>query len=204
VFVKICGVRTEEDLHLCRRAGADAVGFNFWSGSSRYLPPGAAARLAPQPIEGLLRVGVFVNAPTDEIARVLDSGVIDLAQLHGDEPPEACAAFSGRAFPAVRLGSDASLKGLDRYPPGRLLIDAAGPAYGGSGLRLDLELAARAARRRPVILAGGLTPDNVAEAIARVRPVGVDVSSGVERSPGVKDPDRVLAFITAARSVPDE
>jgi phosphoribosylanthranilate isomerase len=202
VFVKVCGVRSARDALLCAEAGADAIGLNLWPGSPRYLPPVEAARLAAALPATLLCVGVFVNPTHDEVVALLDAGVIHVAQLHGDEPSAfvtALAAAGRRVWKAVRLDGEAALAALEDDAPERFLVDAAGPGYGGSGRAADLALAARAAARRPVLLAGGLDPHNVAAAIRAVRPFGVDVASGVERAPGEKDRARVIAFVRAAK-----
>jgi phosphoribosylanthranilate isomerase len=144
-------------------------------------------------------VGVFVNPSAEEVDRAFASGAIDFAQLHGDESPEFCARFAGRYIKAIRLRDQHSLQALSQYPCDLMLVDADAPDYGGSGLRADVELAKEAAQARRVILAGGLRPDNVAEAVATVQPFGVDVAGGVEREPGVKDWLKVAAFVQAAK-----
>lgn len=206
LLVKICGVTTAEDALGCAAAGADALGLNLWPGSPRFLPEANRAALR-EALESahprVLRVGVFVNAPAAEIAAALGSGLIHVAQLHGDEEPAAGAALAGRAWKALRLGGEGDLPQLQRYPAAHfplLVIDAPTPAYGGSGRRIDEALAARAAALRPLLLAGGLGPDSVAGAVRRVRPAGVDVASGVESAPGRKDLGKVAAFIAAARA----
>ena len=196
--MKICGVRTLEDARACAEAGADAIGFNFWPGSKRFVGRrgrgGSRGALPSQ-----RRVGVFVNAASDEIERAFGSGAIDVAQLHGDETPAFCASFAGRYVKAIRLRDAASLETLDQYDCDLVLVDADAPGYGGSGARADWRLARAPAERRRVILAGGLTPENVAEAVAAVKPYGVDVAGGVERAPGVKDWKKIASFVAAAR-----
>lgn len=201
MFVKICGVRTLEDALFAGKSGADAVGFNFWSGSKRYLPIEEAGRIAKKLPAGLSTVGVFVNASEAEVMSAFQHGAVDFVQLHGDEPPEFCRRFAGRFVKAFRLKDEASLAALDDYRCDLVLIDADAPNYGGSGQRADVELAQRAAQKRRVLLAGGLTPENVAEAVRAVRPYGVDVCGGVESAPGVKDQAKVAAFIMAAKGV---
>jgi phosphoribosylanthranilate isomerase len=198
-FVKICGVCTLDDALACADAGADAIGFNFWPRSKRYITVEDAARIARRLPPQLRTVGVFVNPTEDDVTRAFAAGAIDLAQLHGDETPDFCLRFAGRYWKALRLRDQQSLVELDRYSCDILLIDADAPDYGGSGARAPVELARAAASRRRVLLAGGLTPENVADAIRAVRPFGVDVASGVERSPGVKDWIRVTAFVAAAK-----
>lgn len=206
--VKICGVTRLDNALACVDAGADLLGLNFYPPSPRFVSLEQAARLA----EGLRGsavklVGVFVNAGAEEIRTALRTCGLDLAQLSGDEPPELLAALGHAAFKALRPADEAALQeDLRRYPPGlqapAYLLDAhrAG-AYGGTGLAADWSLAAGLARRAPLLLAGGLTPDNVAEAVRRVQPWGVDVASGVELAPGIKDPALVRAFIRAAKGL---
>jgi phosphoribosylanthranilate isomerase len=199
VFVKICGVRTLEDALWAAEAGADAIGFNFWPQSKRYLPVEEAGRIAKKLPARLRTVGVFVNAGEAEVMRAFQHGAVDFVQLHGDETPEFCRRFAGIYMKAVRLRDESSLEALDGFSCDLVLLDADSPQYGGSGLRADIELARRAAEKRRVLLAGGLTPENVADAVRAVRPYGVDVAGGVESSPGVKDRTKVAAFITAAK-----
>ena len=186
VFVKICGLRTQADIDAC--AGADAIGFNFWPRSKRYITPDEVARLRVPPT--LRRFGVFVDPSREEVERVL--GLCDTVQLHGDETPDFCRQFSYvKALRKLEHESD--------YDCELLLVDADAPGYGGTGQRADWTRAAEVARRRKILLAGGLSPDNVAEAIRSVRPFGVDVAGGVESAPGVKDHDKIAAFIRAAK-----
>lgn len=198
-FVKICGVTTLDDALACVDAGADAIGFNFWPRSKRHVAVAAAAQIAKKLPPTVRTVGVFVDPSADEVAAAFASGAIDLAQLHGDEPPELCRAFAGRYIKAIRLRDESSLARMAAYDCDLVLVDADSAGYGGSGQRADVGLAQRAAAARRVILAGGLSPDNVAEAIAAVRPYGVDVAGGVEREPGVKDWIKVAAFVAAAK-----
>jgi phosphoribosylanthranilate isomerase len=207
--VKMCGLTRLEDTLAVIEAGADLLGFNFYPKSRRYIAPQDCAAFLPEVREYALRqrggavtlVGVFVNAPLAEIMATLDECGLHLAQLHGDEPPEYLEALGGRAFKALRPDSLQALeRDLYRYRPGAaapaFLLDACQPGvYGGSGQVADWGLAAGVARRLPILLAGGLTPDNVAAAIDQVSPWGVDVASGVESSPGRKDLHKMRAFI---------
>ena len=174
---------------------------------------GIIAALRSAPTVGPLPqfVGVFVNADVEQVGRVLAQTGLDFAQLHGDEPPALLAALPGQAYKALRpTGLVDALAGAERYwalgPVGgpQLLIDAYDPnAYGGTGQKADWQAAAVVARRYPgLLLAGGLSPENVAAAVQTVRPWGVDVSSGVEAAPGRKDPDRLRAFVAAVRDAP--
>lgn len=199
VFVKICGITTLDDALACVDAGADALGFNFWPGSKRRIGFIEAAAIARRLPPSVRTVGVFVDPSDADVDRGFGSGAIDLAQLHGDEPPEFCRRFGGRYIKALRLRDVATLARFGEYGCDLFLVDAATPGYGGSGQRADPALARQAAAAHRVILAGGLTPDNVAEAITEVRPYGVDVASGVEREPGVKDWIKVAAFVSAAK-----
>jgi phosphoribosylanthranilate isomerase len=192
--IKICGVRDLTTARAAARAGADAVGFVFAT-SPRRVPPREARRIASDLPPGIVRVAVFRLAAIDEIRRVLDEFPADRVQV---EPrPDLLATFGPRLLPVLHDdGSpETQTAGLQADRP--VLLEAAG--RGGRGVRPDWSRAAALARRRPVILAGGLDPDNVAAAIRAVRPWGVDVSSGVEDSPGVKSPARIGAFVAAAR-----
>jgi phosphoribosylanthranilate isomerase len=201
VFVKICGVRTLDDALWAAGSGADAIGFNFWPGSKRYLPIEEAGRIAKKLPAKLTTVGVFVDAAESEILAAFRAGAVDFVQLHGNETPEFCRRFAGRYIKALRLAGESALTAMADYSSDLILVDADTPGYGGSGQRADVELARRAAEKRRILLAGGLTPDNVAGAIAAVRPYGVDVAGGVESAPGVKDREKVTAFIAAAKGV---
>lgn len=207
--VKICGITTLEDALVSIDAGADLLGFNFYAKSPRFITPAACAAithyLQPRAL-GVELVGVFVNAGQAEIETTLKYCGLDRAQLSGDEPPDLLHNLGERAYKAFRpknetaLTADLQAYALPVLPP-VALIDANHPSlYGGSGQTADWGLAAAMARRLPILLAGGLTPDNVAEAILQVQPWGVDVASGVELAPGRKDPARVTAFIRAAKS----
>jgi len=198
-FVKICGITSLDDALACVDAGADAIGFNFWPRSKRHVPVERAAAIAKRVPPNMRTVGVFVDPSAEEVERAFASGAIDLAQLHGDETPDFCRRFAGRYIKAVRLRDQASVARMAEYACDFVLVDADTPGYGGSGQRADTTLAAEAAKLRRVILAGGLTADNVADAVAAVKPYGVDVAGGVEREPGVKDWIKVAAFVQAAK-----
>jgi phosphoribosylanthranilate isomerase len=202
LLVKICGITSEADARAALASGADALGLNFYAGSPRYVALPQAAAIAKAIGTRALKVGLFVNASADEINAVDDTIGLDLIQLHGDESPEFCAPWPSRVIKACRVHTAADVDCLARYAGVRmLLIDAAVTgAYGGTGVRADWHLA-RAAKRHgvPVLLAGGLTPENVAEAVRVVAPFGVDVASGVEFAPGRKDAAKMRAFVAAAR-----
>ncbi len=207
--IKICGITTLADGLAAVEAGADMLGFNFYPKSSRDIEQRACARLVAALRDRGLRftaVGVFVNTPPQAVAAILDGCGLDLAQLHGDEPPADLAFLGARAFKAVRpADADAAREAMRRYgrqvAPGLLIDAAAGGAYGGAGQLGNWDLAREVARDCPILLAGGLRPENVAAAVTQVRPWGVDVASGVESSPGCKDHAKMIAFVKAARGV---
>jgi phosphoribosylanthranilate isomerase len=201
MYVKICGVTRLEDAEACVRAGADAVGLNLVPASPRCLERAAARRLCDA-LRGRLEV-VLVTADLDEAALRALHGELgcDRLQLHGHEPPALVAALGSLAFKAVRIGDGEDVGAAAAYGGEPLLVDARHAALlGGTGRRVDAALVEPLARRRPVLLAGGLTPENVAAAIAAVRPWGVDTASGVESAPGIKDSGRVAGFVAAARA----
>jgi phosphoribosylanthranilate isomerase len=204
--VKVCGITNADDAKAAVEAGADALGFIFYEKSPRYVVPAVAARIIAELPPLVMPVGVFVNEPLSTVRSVMDSCGLALAQLHGDENASYCHELSRPAMKAFRLKDRGSLLGLAEYQ-GRggvrgFVLDAfSDVAYGGTGRVTDWVLAAEVAKSTPVLLAGGLTPDNVAEAIRSVRPYGVDVSSGVESSPGKKDHAKVRAFLDAVRVV---
>jgi phosphoribosylanthranilate isomerase len=208
VRVKICGLTNREDTLTAIALGADALGFNLYPGSKRYLELEREAAWIQSLPPFVTRAAVLVNASLDDALRVAAHPTIDMVQFHGDEDADYCAAFaraSARPFiKALRLKDAASLDCADRFSTPHLLLDAhAGAAYGGTGTLIDLHLAAECVRRFPalhIILAGGLKPENVAEAIRVVRPHAVDVASGVETATDArrKDPARLRDFITAS------
>jgi phosphoribosylanthranilate isomerase len=203
--VKICGLCREEDVACAVAAGADCVGFVLYDKSPRCVSSARLAALTALVPPGVVRVGVVVNASPEALAEAVRVGRLDVIQFHGDEADETVAAFSlARAWRVVRLGSPAAVE-LAALMPGEVLVADAGGAAGrgGTGTLCDWTQAAGLARRRRVLLAGGLRPENVAEAVRQVQPWGVDVSSGVEVAPGIKDHDRVRRFVAAARSAGD-
>jgi phosphoribosylanthranilate isomerase len=203
VQVKICGLTRLEDALAAARLGADWLGFNFWPGSRRYVRPEAAAALVAALPPSVLPVGVFVDPSREALLAAIRASGVRAVQLHGDEPPALCLGLPVPVVKALRVRDAGSLSALPAYRVSAFLLDAAAPGhFGGSGARFDWGLAAAAAARVPVWLAGGLTPENVAEAVRRVRPVGVDVASGVEIAPGVKDLQLMEAFIRNAKKEP--
>lgn len=206
VKIKICGITSAEDAALAVTAGADAVGFVFYRNSPRFIEPAAVRAIVAGLPPFVLPVGVFVNEDAAAVRQLMDECGLALAQLHGDETASYCQNLGRPVLKALRLRDRGTFLALAEFQ-GRanvrgFLIDAfSDQAYGGTGQTVDWTLAAEAARSAPIILAGGLTPANVSDAIQRVRPYGVDVSSGVEARPGKKDPVKVKAFIDAARLV---
>lgn len=213
--IKICGITNLDDARCAAEAGADMLGFIFYLKSPRYVTPERAAAVVRGMQEtfgeGAPRfVGVFVNAPASEVRAIARIARLDLAQLHGDEPPETVGALAPLAFKALRPQTLTQAQAaLDAYAPlfaddealPQLLVDAYHPdQYGGTGEQADRDIAATVARRCRLLLAGGLAPDTVGMAIQRVRPWGVDVSSGVEASKGIKDHRLVRAFAAAVRA----
>jgi len=200
VRVKICGITRLDDALQAAAAGADALGFNFWPGSKRFLSPEAARAIVARLPPFVTPVGLFVNQPREEIRAAAAASGIALLQLHGDESPADCEGHALPVVKALRLAGPADLDAVARYPAAAaLLLDAPGDGFGGSGRTFDWSLARRAAGSKPILLAGGLDPENVAAAVREARPWAVDVSSGVEISPGVKDPERVARFVRAAK-----
>ena len=200
--VKICGITRLEDANLAAWLGATWIGFVFWPPSPRHVPPATAAGILAALPPHVTGVGVFVDQPVEEVNAVAERVGLGVVQLHGAEPAETCAACRRRVIKAVRLSSDSSERAIEAvWDEATVLLDAFDPVrVGGSGRQVDWHLAAALARRRPTILSGGLHADNVAEAIDRVSPYAIDVSSGVEAEPGVKDHDRLRAFFAAVRA----
>jgi phosphoribosylanthranilate isomerase len=208
--IKICGITRVEDAVMAAQAGADAIGLNFYPKSPRFLDAATARQIVAALPGGIAKVGLFVNAAAADICRTFDELGLDLIQLHGDEPPELLAELGPRpVMRAFRLqsGLDEAVNYLDQCRrlnclPRMALIDAyVAGMYGGTGGRCDWEMIRgylALAGYPPLVLAGGLTADNVAEAIHTVRPAAVDTASGVESSPGRKDPAAVAAFVRTA------
>jgi phosphoribosylanthranilate isomerase len=201
--VKICGITNLADAQTAVEAGADALGFNFYDKSPRCVSLKTAVEISKQLPPFVMRVGVFVNASEDFVLRAIGEAGLTMLQFHGDEPPEFCTQFGLMSMKAFRIRDAESLKKIPDYPTDAYLLDAfSSTTLGGTGEKFNWGLAVEAQKfGKPIFLAGGLTPENVAEAVRKVRPFGVDVSSGVEISPGRKDADRVRTFISAVRAV---
>lgn len=193
MFVKICGITRLEDALAAADAGASAIGFVFWPNSPRFIDPYRARAIVRRLPPFVTPVGLFVDQPPEFIAGVSSLVRLGAVQLHGDETPAFASAIG---LPVIKA---LPVEGARDWPVGAtLLLDAHDPARrGGTGRTIDWHAAATVAAERRVLLAGGLTPENVADAIARVRPFGIDVSSGVERAPGVKDRHRITALFEA-------
>lgn len=208
IRVKVCGITCREDAEEAIASGADALGFNTWPGTKRYLDLQKAAPWIRELPPFVARVALCVNSSLEEAQELARSPIIDLVQFHGDEEPAFCqqfAAASGKPFiKALRIRSDADVDQIVAFSTRHVLIDAhVEGQYGGTGAPVNLELAKLIRERFPslqLVLAGGLKPENVAEAIRQVRPYAVDVSSGVEMNPGRKDPSLIRAFIDAVRN----
>jgi len=206
VKVKMCGITNAEDALAAVAAGADALGFIFYEKSPRYVVPAVAAAIIAELPPLVTPVGVFVNEGLATVRSIMDTCGLALAQLHGDENASYCRELSRPTMKGMRLKDRGSLLALAEYR-GRgavrgFVLDAfSEKAYGGTGQTTDWGLAADVANTTPILLAGGLTPDNVAEAIRTVHPYAVDVSSGVESAPGKKDHAKISAFIDAVRVV---
>lgn len=198
--VKICGVTRVADALHAARAGADAIGLNFFAGSPRCVSLETATAIAAALPDGVCRVGVFVDAGRDEIRAVAERVGLNAIQFHGDEPRALCSGWNRKTIKAVRIDGPQALAAAANYPVDYLLADAhvAGQP-GGTGRRVPLEWLVGVPSQR-LILAGGLTPETVAEAVRAVRPAAVDVASGVESAPGIKDPGKVERFIANART----
>ena len=200
--VKICGITNLEDAMASLEAGADALGFVFCASSPRQISPAAAAEIIEALPPFVNTVGLFANSSEKAIAPVLAQCRLDTLQLHGDEPPGCCRNLGLRVIKAFRIRDEESLAGLAAFARETWLLDSFVPGkLGGTGERFNWDLACRVNQSgRRIILAGGLTPDNVASAVRQVRPYAVDVSSGVESHPGKKDHSKLRSFIRAAKS----
>ncbi|HAV77871.1 MAG TPA: N-(5'-phosphoribosyl)anthranilate isomerase [Anaerolineae bacterium] len=202
--IKVCGITTLNDAHAAIVLGANLIGFNFYPMSPRFIEKNSCAEISSElklKYPQIKLVGVFVNSSVEDVNEILETCSLDLAQLHGDEPPEVFSVFSGRAFKAFR-GIPDDVTGYEREEAPVCLVDAAVKGlYGGSGVTADWDGAAEMAKKYPLLLAGGLTPENVAEAVRRVKPWGVDVASGVESAPGKKDATKLSAFVKAVKGL---
>jgi phosphoribosylanthranilate isomerase len=200
VRVKVCGVTSLDDANMCVELGVDAIGLNFWPRSVRRCALDVARDIVAAHAGKALFVGVFVDASEAEIAHTIGQVGLDCVQLHGDEAPELVARFLPHAYKALRVAGESPLERVRGYPGDYVLLDAYVPGVpGGTGATFDWSLARAVARERKLTLAGGLTADNVADAVRAASPYCVDTASGVESAAGVKDRRLVEAFVAAAR-----
>ena len=205
VRVKICGITNREDAACAVAHGADALGFNFYPRSPRCISPEGAGHIIRALPPFVTPVGVFVNETRDRIEATVASAGLRAIQLHGDEPPDACVGHSVPVIRAFRVGGGFDIERMRHYPVDTYLLDTAAKGhYGGTGETFDWKIAQEAASRARIILAGGLTPDNVSEAVRTVRPYAVDTSSGVEAAPGKKDHRKLIAFLQIVRTLGDK
>jgi phosphoribosylanthranilate isomerase len=197
VKVKICGIRSLEEANAAVDAGADALGFNFWPNSPRYVTPRAAKAVIGGLSPMVSFVGVFVNDQVKRIAEIAAELHLNAVQLHGDESPEFCESLASiKTIKAIRVGLDFDLNVIKRYPDCMVLLDSdIKGSYGGTGQRFDWRIAIEAKQLARIILAGGLNIENVWDAITHVRPAAIDVCSGVEAEPGRKDLDKLRRFM---------
>lgn len=201
--VKICGITNVPDGLAAAEAGADLIGLMFYEQSPRRVTLEQASEISHALPPFVMRVGVFVNPSTDLVMQAIRECHLTMLQFHGDESSAFCTQFGLMSMKAIRIRDETSLAQLENYQTDAFLLDAHSPkALGGTGEKFNWDLAIAAQRfGKPIFLAGGLTPENVAAAVRTVHPFGVDVSSGVELVPGRKDPARVKAFVAAAKSV---
>jgi phosphoribosylanthranilate isomerase len=202
VQVKICGITNVADAQAAAAAGADLIGLMFYDKSPRHVTLTTAAEIARSVSPFVVKVGVFVNPTVELVTRAIAECGLSLLQFHGDEPPEFCTQFGVMSMKAFRVRNTESLRARTDYNTDAWLLDAfSAGALGGTGEKFNWDLAVEARKAgRPIFLAGGLTPDNVGDAVRLVQPFGVDVSSGVESAPGIKDTARVKSFIEHAKS----
>ena len=201
VKVKICGMTQLKDAVYAVEQGADAVGFILYKKSPRSVTMKGVKEIISKLPPLVDTVGVFVNETSDRVNKIADYCGLDMVQLHGDESPAFCRKIRRRVIKACRVENLQSIKQLEKYPVSGFLLDTFSEnTHGGTGKTFDWNLALPAKKIGPVILAGGLTPGNVRQALNRVRPYGVDVCSGVEKSPGIKDPEKVRSFMANIRS----
>lgn len=200
--LKICGVTLADEAHRLADMGVDAIGINFWPKSKRYLAPTEARKFLPDLAGKTVRVGVFVNEAPELPRQLIEEGLIDIAQFHGDETPEYCHPFALDGIPFIKafgVKDASSLEQIGRYQANSVLLDTPAPdVYGGTGEKFDWTHARDFIGSHPdipVLLAGGITPNNAAEAIDTVHPAALDVASGAEISPGIKDFVKVEALL---------
>ena len=199
VRVKICGIRTLEEGRTAVEAGADALGFNLWPRSPRYVSPESAREIVAEISPFVTCIGVFVNEEAGRVRRLASDLGLAAVQLHGDEPPEYCSGLDTlKVIKAIRVGPQFEPALLKSYRVSAILLDAKiKGSYGGTGRTFDWSFAIEAMQHRPIILSGGLNENNIVDAIEQVRPAAIDVCSGVEAEPGRKDLDKLRSFMAA-------
>jgi phosphoribosylanthranilate isomerase len=199
VRVKICGITRLADAQLAVELGADALGFNFWPRSKRYCRPAVARQIIQKLPPLVSAVAVFVNQSRREIERICSAVGPSALQLHGNESPEFCQGFPWPVIKAIAVNGPESLRACEAYQVSAFLMDTPSRSFGGSGRTFPWKVLAAWGDSRPILLAGGLTAENVRRAVQLVRPYGVDVASGVESAPGIKSPKKMARFIAAAK-----
>jgi phosphoribosylanthranilate isomerase len=203
--IKICGITREEDALAAVRYGADALGFNFYSESPRRIKPDRAAEICAQLPPFITKVGVFVDEPPEAVQKVFNRVRLDAVQLHGSEQPSTMAQYPGKVIKAIRVRDAGSLDDLSRFKVSAYLLDTYKKGTpGGTGETFNWDLAVGAKQHGPIILSGGLNPSNVIDAARVVKPYAVDVASGVEIEPGIKDHGRMKLLITRCRQALSE
>lgn len=205
VRVKICGITNLKDAMAACEYGADALGFIFYEKSPRYITPASVISIIKELPPFISKVGVFVNEPVEKVRQIKVLTGIDVVQLHGDETPEMCDSVGDEVIKAFKVGEEGRLFGsrgfdISRYKVSAYLLDTYKVGlHGGTGETFDWDIAIEAKEFGRLILAGGLTPENISEAVKKVRPYAVDVASGVEKSPGIKDLKKVKEFVERAK-----
>lgn len=201
IGVKVCGITNIGDAYVAAESGADALGFIFYPKSQRYVAPAKAKEMIQKLPPEIIRVGVFVNHEIQEVKAIVQFCGLNLIQLHGDESPEYCAQFPMSSLvKAVSCQTEEEIQELKNYPVAAILMDAREAGhYGGTGKKSDWRLAIKIKETHPLILAGGLNRENIREAIERVKPQAVDINSGVEISPGKKDPNKIREIMKIVR-----
>lgn len=201
--LKICGYTRREDIEDAINLGVDAIGINFWPKSKRYCDETTAREILKGTVSEILRVGLFVNQDIELATRLIDENLIDIAQFHGDESVQDLAPLRKQGIPFIKalgIKDRSSTESMDAYGANAILLDAHAPGvYGGTGEKIDWSLAQEITDTAitPIILAGGITPENAAEAVRIVKPAALDTASGVETSPGIKNKDKVRKLIEA-------
>jgi phosphoribosylanthranilate isomerase len=200
--IKICGITNLEDALMATETGADAVGFIFSNVSQRKISPDRAAQIINKLPPFVQSVGVFVNQSAEEINKIVRKTNVDLIQLHGNESPTFCQNFNNKVIKAIHVKKKTDLFKMTEYKVAAFLLDSKVEGkFGGTGQTFNWDLAVEAKKLGPVILSGGLNTENVSEAVTHVQPYAVDVASGVEVEPGIKDPDKLIAFVKAVRNL---